>query len=289
MKTTRALFLLLPLALLAGAAWADDAAAPPPSKRQGQGYAWPRTFGGQSDFEFDKAEVLQEKTAEDARLGIAAPKVPTLEDLLDDETVTLIRAPAPKDGAAPSGTAAVSETAAAYEVPGFEVDASTLPSVTEVKNLDLGEFRAGLARTVQNLVNAYQPRAGQFGLDYLMDGLILQAIVTSPEKYAVINGRQYREGDRFQIGVNLGPSDMEFIDALQAQLPPDGSMPASQAEQYRGVYESVISTLAGLRNTNPAVLTKSFPIPATVVQIKTRTVVLDFNGQRHELAIKFTY
>lgn len=281
-----------PLALLATLTLLGSVAAltaeAQPARKTPTTYAWPRTSGGQSDFEFDKQEVLQDKTVEAGRAGLPAPEVPKISDLMTDEVITLV----PRT---PVSATTVSATAGGDDVPVLErlrsmsVELGNLPSLTTVAEVDMAEFKSNIERAVQHEVATYQPKAGEYSLEHLLRGLVLQAVVTSPYRYAVINGQQYKEGESLQVPVRLGPSDLDFIRLLQAQLPAPGTLPPEQMEKYEDVYEQAIYGLATLRQNNPNALTREFPMPALVVEIRNRTVVLDFNGHRHELGIKYAY
>lgn len=278
---------ILALATLLGSVAALPAHAQQPRKPSSANYTWPRTSGGQSDFEFSKQEVLQEKTVEAGRNGAPAPTVPKIADLLNDEIITLV----PRVTVSATAVSATADEGVPVleRLRAMELDMGALPSLTTVATVDMAEFKANIERAVEHAVATYQPQPGQYSLDHIMRGLVLQAVVTSPHRYAVINGQQYREGESLQVPVRLGPTDLDFIRLLQEQLPAPGTLSPEQTVAYEEVYEEAIQGLATLRQSNNKALTREFPMPALVVEIRNRTVVLDFNGQRHELGIKYAY
>jgi hypothetical protein len=289
MDMKKTLATLAILSLMGGAAALPAYAQVTGKKPSSANYTWPRTSGGQSDFEFSKQEVLQEKTVEAGRNGLPAPSVPKIADLLNDEVITLIPRVTVSATTATSGTSATDSLPVLDRLRAMDIDIGALPSLTTVATVDMSEFKANIERAVEHEVATYQPQPGQYSLEHLMRGLVLQAVVTSPHKYAVINGQQYKEGESLQVPVRLGPTDLDFIKLLQAQLPAPGTLSPAQMAAYEEVYEEAIAGLAALRQNNPNALTREFPMPALVVEIRNRTVVLDFNGQRHELGIKYAY
>lgn len=251
---------------------------------------WPKTFGGQPDFEFTKAEVLEARTKNALAEGDREPKVPTVADLLGDEKVTLIS----RVVAVVSGTDAVSDTESAKDavlakLAGFNLAMSSLPSVTEAVDVNLDEFKGELRRIVRKKVADFDLKPGRYSLDYVLNAMALQAVVTSPMRYAVINGEQYREGESFRVSVKIGPSDGELLDALAAALPAEGTVPEAQALRYQEAYEDMVKELAANRQANPIRLQRTFSLPVTILAIQSRKVTVEFNGQRHDLLIKYAY
>lgn len=278
---TRLTLLTLSTLLMAGMVDAQDA------KRTGVAHAWPRTFSGQPDFEFDKKEVMEERAKLSEPQGLPAPKPPTLADLLEDEKVELLKPVVAVDVSDTSGVSG--STALIAKLNDFTLALGNLPSLTEARALDVTEFRKSLRHAVRRAVAAYQFQTGKYSLVHMLQAVTLQAVVTSPVRYAVINNKQYQEGESFPMAVWAGPSDAQLMDVMAAQLPLEGSMTEAQAAQYQEAYEDAVKDLAVLRQTNPRELQKQVIVPATVLAIQHRKVVLEFNGQRHDLDIKFAY
>lgn len=282
--SVRLAFLTVNLLLAGQGAWVSVVHAQD-GKRSSVAHAWPRTFSGQPDFEFDKKEVMAERAKQAEPQGLPAPKPPTLADLLEDEKVELLTSVV----AETSPTTLVSGSTLMGKLNDFTVALSNLPSLTDIRELDVTEFRKSLRHTVRRTVAAYQFQTGKYSLEHMLQAVTLQAVVTSPERYAVVNNKQYREGESFPITVWAGPTDAALMDAMAAHLPMEGSMTEAQAAQYQAAYEDAVKDLAALRQTNPRELQKQVVVPATILAIQHRKVVLEFNGQRHDLDIKFAY
>ncbi|MFZ2587257.1 MAG: hypothetical protein WAZ18_03965 [Alphaproteobacteria bacterium] len=284
MSRTLATTALIALLVMAAGVEAQQA----PAKRAGSGTAWPRTFTGQPDFEFTKAEILAERARQAEPQGIPAPKAPTLAELMEAGEVVLIELPT----VTPSGTLDISGTMAANPadtLADFNAAFASLPSLTTVHEVDVTEFQKGLRHAVRKAVAAYKFQAGKYSLGHMVNAVTVQAVVTSPEKYAVLDGKQYHEGESFPMTVWAGPSDTELLDAMAAQLPMEGSMDPEQAAQYQEAYENAVQDLANQRQANPRTFQKQVIVPVVVAAIKQRLVVLEFNGQRHELPIRYAY
>lgn len=284
---------VLALLLLAGSpgAWAQSRSS------NAQKLQWPTTFSGPPDFAFTREEAVSDATARAAREGEALPQVPTLSQMLGDDArldpmgiykPVVISATADVSGSADASATQVQPTGSSL-IEKLLAGSVGLPEVKDSFSPDMAEFRAGLAATLKRAVEEWQPSAARYSFGGLMNKLVLQAIVTSPEKYAVINQQQYAEGDTMQLSVPVPVPDMEVINALQEQMPAEDSVTPALYKQYQDVYEQTIADYAKARQANPAVGRKILQVPVVIRSITQRKVVLEVNGERHELAIRFTY
>lgn len=270
------------LALLLAASGVAQAQQAP----RGGAVVWPKSFGGQPDFEFTKAEALAAKTRDAAAQGNLPPKAPNLADLLDDEVVDPLQALA-LDAGETSGTLPVA--AGPTKLPAMALAKGKLPDVGAAPEVDASGFEQALQYIVRRKVEDFALEQGRYSLGHLMQALVLQAVVTSPMRYAVINGQRYQVGDQFMLPVYAGPSDAELMAALASRLPVSGTLDDAVMVRYRDVYDNFLKNLAMVRASNPHRLHKRFEMPATIVDIQHRKVVIDFNGQRHELAVRYAY
>lgn len=275
MRPVLALILLLLLAP-GLAAHAQERSQSRPQKR----VDWPRTFGGQPDFEFEREETLNERAKESVNQGVPPPDAPTLESLLEDASLD----PLALDGA-PSLTTVTDVTATSVTAT-ESLGGSTLPSFTTPELSDLTEFKTSLTQALQNHMQNWQPDLTRYSLDYLLRDLQLQTVVTSPLRYAVINGQRYQVGDRFQLPLSVAPSDVELIDILQSQMPAPGTLPPETMARYRDAVDAAIRKLADDRQKRPQQYQQTVTAPATVLDIQSRKVILSLNGQRYELPIR---
>ncbi|MCP5405449.1 MAG: hypothetical protein H6922_04415 [Pseudomonadaceae bacterium] len=246
---------------------------------------WPRTFTGQPDFEFSKADALADRNQSVTAEGGEPFAPPTLADLLDDETVNPLAIPTAADEEA--GTATPAQRA---KLPAIKLDNTSLPAVSATR-VDTSAFKESLQRIIQHKVNDFVLQQGRYSLDHVIRRLTLQAVVTSPVKYAVIDGRRYHVGESFLVPVYAGPSQHDLLIALAANVPASGGDDgrAEGTAPYKVAYDEVVKALVANMAGNPRALQRRFNLPATVVDIQHRKVLLDFNGQRHELVIRYAY
>lgn len=278
-------------ALVLTASWVHAQNAGPSTGSGESGVAWPRTFTGQPDFAFTREEVLKEAkgravNGNEPLMGLA----PTLAELSNDETRF-----DPLGLAKLSSATTVSRTDTSPTAPAQTLmekllaNASALPSFSTSYTVDMNEFSTTLNQTIRSTVSGWKPDKTRYSYEGLIGGLTLQAVVTSPVRYAIINGQRYGEGDTFQLKVPVNVPDAEITEALRKKLPVSGTVPASAYEQYEAAYENAIAAFAEERNRDPAVGRQDLSLPVTVQSIQPRKVKLGVNGEEHELLIKFSY
>jgi hypothetical protein len=244
---------------------------------------WPRTFGGQPDFEFARADVVKDATDAATKQGLPAPSFPTLEELLEDTTLTpLMLEELPVENVSATATVSVTDVSQT----GFIAD--ILPAMDRDEKIDLTEFRTMLVGALAQQVRTFRLSDGM-DASYLLRQLKLQAVVRSPVAYATINETRYKVGDTITLPLMAGPSDMAQINLLNGLKPPSESMTPEAADQYQAVVEDVIKELAAKKTANPAEYQKVFDLPVTLMEIQPRTVIVQFQGQKHELSIPFLY
>lgn len=289
-STSLALLTLLALAAGQGA-YAQSSAQPGNAQR----LEWPRTFTGQPDFAFTRDEALTEARTRAARDNEALPQTPSLLQLLNDDS-TLdplgLTKPVIVSGTDVSGTENPSGTTISPGQSLMQKLMSTavgLPTVSSTQFTDISEFKSQLAVTISNTVAGWQPSVAGLNIEPLLTSLVLQAIVTSPLRYAVINQQRYQEGDTFQIRVAMPVPAMEIAAALQKQLPPEGTLPADLYARYLAACDDALKAFANARAANPQLGSQMVNLPVTVTHISERKVLLDVNGQPYALTIRFTY
>lgn len=263
---------------------------------------WPRTFTGAPDFIFTRDEAITKARVDAARNSAPIPLVPTLDMLIEDASeLDPLRVKAPRL-AQVSGTLDISGT----EDEDGEVDIITvgnrqslmdklmaqavdLPTVSGAVDPDLTEFRGQLVTTISRTLVRWQPDAKRYNFSSALNGLSLQAIVTSPVSYAVINQQRYEVGDTFRISVPMRVPEDVIASALQAQMPVSGTLTPALEEAYGKVYADVMDMFNAARARNPAIAMQTLLIPVRVVNISRREVLLDLDGQPHALQIRYSY
>lgn len=278
---------LLLVVLMPVAAWAQTAS-------KAQGLEWPRLLSGQPDFAFTRGEAFQEALSKANRDGTEAPKAYGLADLMDDKTeldplglerpIVSSTLAGVADAAAASGTAPIQAV-----IDPLMANVMALPSLNTSYTLDLSEFKASLVHALSSTVAGWRPQTGGFSFGDVANGLVLQAIVTSPEKYAVINDQRYAEGDTFQLRLPVAVPDTEINSALQTRLPVSGTLSADVAAQYQKAYEEVLGAFYAARSANPSLGQQAVMVPVNIKAIEPRKVVLDIRGEEHVLQVRFAY
>ncbi len=247
---------------------------------------WPRSFTGQPDFAFTREEALTEARTRAARAGEAAPQLPTILTLATDETIPDPLRLKTTEAVTDDGTLRTTEVADLLpELP----TQGGLPQYASPTVPDLTEFRATLAQVISATVANWQPNPARFDLSSVVNGLLLQAIVTSPNQYATINGGRYGVGSSFLMRIPVNVPDGEIMKALQAEMPAEGTFDAATTSAYASAYEEVLASYASARNANPSLGQQALNLPVKVLEIQTRKVVLEVNGQRYDLVMRYTY
>jgi hypothetical protein len=261
---------------------------------------WPRTFTGAPDFIFTRDEAVSKARTDAARSGSAIPMVPSIEIVLEDDGELDPLGVTNPVVVNVSGTTDVSGTE------GEEVDivavsnrqslmdklmaqAVDLPTVAGSTEPDLTEFRGQLSATISRTLVNWQPDSKRYNFSSVLNGLSLQAIVTSPVSYAVINQQRYQVGDTFRISVPMRVPEDAVTKAMENQMPVSGTLTPALEENYRKVYGEVMDGFIAARTRDPEMAMQTLVIPVRVLSISRREVMLDLDGQTHALQIRYAY
>lgn len=291
-STSRIAAFTLTLAVLAFAAHAQQSTSSGADKME-----WPRTFSGQPDFAFTREEAVIEARTQSARNNTPMPLIPNLQQLMNDTTAL-----DPLGLNRPTITSATEVSATDADVSGtatptramtllekLMANAVALPQVSGTLSTNVAEFKANLFTTINSTISNWHPAAGRYNFDAVINTLTLQAVVTSPVKYAVINQNKYVEGDTFQLQVPVDVPDLEITSAMQAQMPISGTLSPDIYAQYQQVYGDVYKTFTAARSRDVSVGRQMVTVPVSIKAIEPRKVFLDVNGQTYELPIRFAY
>jgi hypothetical protein len=153
--------------------------------------------------------------------------------------------------------------------------------------VDLTEFKAAMTQRVTEYLQNWKPDLRAYELSYLLRGLSLGGVMTSPERRAIINGTSYGVGDQLKVTVVITPPDAEIINVLDEQMPATGTMTPVQAKMYQDAYNEEIASLVKQRQEKPALFQRTFTLPVTLRAIQSRKVTLELNGATYDLAIPF--
>jgi hypothetical protein len=266
--------------LLASAAVAQTIPAPTTGSR----FNWPRTFAGQPDFEFSRADVVDDYYKQ----GKNQKPLPTLQDLLEGATIDPLGLAVPVSKTV-SGTAVSGTTAAIVinEGSGAEPSQTELPALNVPAGLDLSEFKGAMQQRLREYLQNWNPDLRSYELSYLLRGLQLGGVMTSPERRAIINGVSYAVGDQLKASITVTPSDDELLNVLQEQMPDAKGLTPLQIKAYQQAYADEVAEIAKQRKEKPSLYQRIFTLPVTVRAIQSRKVTLEFNGVTYDLAIPF--
>jgi hypothetical protein len=249
---------------------------------------WPRTFTGQPDFAFTREEAFADARARAARNGEPAPQLPSLLTLSADDTVPdplRLRA----NEAPTEGSLQVNEDEDFSGVTMMVNTANALPIYATPSVPDLREFRATLAGVISSTLADWRPDPARFDLASVVNSLLLQAIVTSPNHYAIINGGRYTEGSSFLMRVPVAVPDSEVMRAVGAEMPTAGTFDNASQAAYTAAYEEALAAYAAARNANPQLGQQALNLPVVVKEIQTRKVVVEVYGRLYDLTMRYRY
>ncbi len=248
---------------------------------------WPRTFGGQPDFEFERGEAFEQVQQEKSRAGLPSPVLPKLTDLLSDDRVEplKIQGTATVSGSAPAQVDQEDGVAVLDDLNSYALGLGELPSLTQVSDIDLTQFEDSLVQMAQERVAAYNPDLASFSFEYIVKELKIDSIMVSPVQSTTINGVRYAVGDKMTLHVPVSLPDSDMLQAMQQGMP-TGPMPEELKTRYEKAYENAVAKLAALRTASPEAFSKTLSVPVIIQAIHPRKVVVSIAGTEHEVAIK---
>ncbi len=296
-RSTSAALTILALALLASWGHAQQQPAAGHTSRAAR-LEWPRTFTGQPDFLFTRDEARADARTRAARENEPMPLSPSLQQLVEDDS-TLdplgLTAPTQQVAGDASGTTVSGTDTITLSPRGLSLmdrlmaQTLDLPTVSTTAAPDLTEFTNQLNAAITNATANWQPSPGGYNFESVLNSLVLQAIVTSPVRYAVINQQRYAEGEVFRINVPVQVPDTVLQDAMTRLMPAPGALPAALEESYAAAYKKTWENYVFKRNQNPELGRQALVLPVRITGITARQVLLDVNGQPYALQIRYAY
>jgi hypothetical protein len=144
-----------------------------------------------------------------------------------------------------------------------------------------------MQQRLREYLQNWNPDLRSYELSYLLRGLQLGGVMTSPERRAIINGVSYAVGDQLKASITVTPSDDELLNVLQEQMPDAKGLTPLQIKAYQQAYADEVAEIAKQRKEKPSLYQRIFTLPVTVRAIQSRKVTLEFNGVTYDLAIPF--
>lgn len=256
--------------------------AAPTHAQQKQNLNWPKTFSGQPDFVFIKDDVIKEALTKAKEEGAEPPTSATLDDILTQKTtVTPLQLEAPNPRL---------ETAQPDDLPTTSIATpttpdATLPDVVADALLDVSEFKKVLEVAAQSAVRKARVNLNKYDFRPDLARLTLQAVVTSPNQYAIINQHRYGVGDRLHITVPVQISEDDIKTALNAHMPPASALPPERYAQYETTRQDVLTAFKAEQSAGK--IRRTQRVPVQIKRIESRKVILSINGKDYDLEIKY--
>ena len=268
---------LQPLALALMAAFGVHTAA------HAQETDWPRTFSGQPDFDFTRSEVLTEHARQVAEEGASEITPATLADVLQNIVLTPLNIPSEENNSESGLDNAFLATLPTLQQPEAELPSAAAADTT----LDLSAFKAELKRDVERALTALQPDPTLVPLRKELQRVVVQAVVTSPQKYVTINGRRFAEGDRFALPVTVTLTQSRLEELLTKRLPPAETLPADLHQSYQTVLNDVLAEAETERRKNSAAFSRNTQVDVRILTIAPRRVTLEVLGQTFDVGLNY--
>jgi hypothetical protein len=270
---------------------------------------WPKTFSGQPDFDFTREEVIKELKGKQKELGFK-PYIANLEDIMITESIDPFT-PKPRYRQIPlvgegvtrnpflpaqllenenlnsTGEEAITTPEKSLlNLPDFELIATDISahigeanSATTAPFLDLTEFETYLDKLAAELSKpATELDLATVDLAPEVQELNIQSIVTSPLKYAIVNGRRYKVGESIPLTLKIPVVSTPVDHALIAELPNESQLDAETYAAYKAVYEKIIAK----HSTKKEELIEK-NVQAYIKNIERRTIILVIFGKEYEI------
>ncbi len=261
---------------------ASSILAAPVHAQSAKALVWPKTFSGQPDFVFIKADVVKEALTKAKEEGAEPPTSATLDDVLNAQTtVTPLQLEAPNPKIKTDDSSEVSSVSISTPA---QQDA-TLPDVLADALLDVSEFKAVLETAAHSAVRKARVNLKKYDFRADLARLTLQAVVRSPNKYAIINQHRYTEGDRLHITVPVQINADDIKMALNAHMPPQSALPPERYAQYVKTRDEVMTEFNTEQNAGN--IKRSQRVAVKIKRIESRKVILNIDGKDYDLEIKY--
>ena len=259
------------------------------TNRNGQ-LAWPRTFSGQPDFDFERQEVINERKAleDNGEEVLATPgsfdtllRVPVVDPFNFNAT-----GEKKKDDAEESSRITFTELNQTVENTLVENSEFSTQSA-ESEELDLDKFETFLADIMNQALKSSEPDPEQINVQALLSRIRIQTIATSPLKYAVINNQRYQEGQALVVAVPTMPSLTPVVAAMNENIPAENRVGKDAYKQYTDVRDSLIKGLKEKRGKEPRHHMIKLPVKIHVQRIERRQITVNILGEEHVIELKY--
>lgn len=255
-----------------------------PLTTHAQQLQWPKTFSGQPDFVFERNEIIKNELSRAKNEGAEQPTTSTLDDLLTPQMKKLSPLQLRQSQSVHTSQEDV-ESEVDFSSLGGNIQSVALPDVVRNELLDISEFKELLDVTAKTAVRKTRLDTNSFDFSPYLARLTLQAVVTSPTQYAVINQRRYKPGERLQLHVPVPISLDDIESALNQHMPPEDVLPEDRFKQYQTARKEVLDDYAQQIKTGR--LKRTQKLSVQLQKIESRRAILKVGERQYDLAIKY--
>lgn len=260
-----------------------------------QDLPWPKTFNGQPDFDFKREEIIDDMQENGVVDGL---EVATMRRLLQTTIVNpFTKEKKSSTTAQEEDSTKINKAALAAlfgDIPENVLSGDTsatntqLPGYENKVTLDLTEFADFLDNVIKQKVHSRKTNLKTYNFENDLDRVIIQSIVTSPVKYAIINQNRYSVGDRFLLPIQIRIYDSELDALLAPYLPQPESFSEDVYQKYIDIKnEAITKYKSGNSDSKANVVTHN--VSVTIRDILHRKVRVSIYGNEYELKIKHAF
>lgn len=249
-----------------------------------QANRWPTTssFRGQPEFEFSRTEVLKDAEAN----KVAGRGRAISGEMLAPSIGTLIQRSLTNPFDTETGDAPVSN------IPQISLDIQIpeLPDLTIEDRLNLDEFEAFLQSLLRSAPEQFAADFSDYDFSQELGKVVISSMMTSPDPYVVINGRRFREGDRFLLPVRTQDNSARVEQLIDDQLPNPRSVTEATYQKFVQMRNDAIADYKKRQqellkaNANGNV----HNVSVTIKKILHRQVLVSVEGKEYALKLGVT-
>lgn len=253
-----------------------------PFAAQAQSMRWPTTtsFRGQPEFEFNRTEVMKDaETSKVAGRGRAVSG-----EVLAPSIGTLIQRSLTNPFDSESG-----EVALRGDIPQISLDIQIpdLPDLTVEDRLNLDEFEAFLQSLLRTAPEQFAADFSDYDFSKELNKVVISSMMTSPDPYVVINGRRFREGDRFLLPVRAQDNTGRIEQMIDDQLPNPRSVTEGTYQKFVQMRDEAIADYKRRREEalRASANGNVHNVSVTVKRILHRQVLVAVEGKEYTLRL----
>lgn len=252
-SNTRPLALWVGLAcILASPVWAQD-------------IVWPNTFNGQPEFSFSKKDI----TAEQKKLAVGRGRI------TDNDPVAALSVLVKRGVADPFATRQP-EIA-----PILNLQGPRLNDLLSDEDAPLAEFKKFVTALVEN---ASHLDLSSYDFNTDMQRIVIEALVSSPHAYVIINGQRYTEGDAFNLALAHQDETPHLRSTIDRQIPSPATLSEKTFLAYTNLRDEALATYQQILTASNA-SGVGHKVRVMIKRIQHRTLILSIQDKDYTLKL----